>query len=128
MRPPCCSRCSPAPSTWAGSWPRNWARAYPAIAAITAPYVVDSTTKIAKLVRHPVAMSLFDVLPRETGTVGLAWGITGMRAVFSAKDISGIADLKNMKLRINPTPAYRDFYQLLGPHRLRSRPRRSLTP
>ncbi|MCX7140236.1 MAG: TRAP transporter substrate-binding protein [Proteobacteria bacterium] len=86
----------------------------PAIAAITAPYVVDSTPKIAKLVRHPVAMRLFDVLPAETGTIGLAWGITGMRAVFSSKDISKIADLKGMKLRINPTPAYRDFYQLLG--------------
>ncbi len=86
----------------------------PAIAAITAPYVVDSTAKIAKLVRHPVAMKLFDVLPAETGTIGLAWGITGMRAIFSAKDISKIADIKGMKLRINPTPAYRDFYQLLG--------------
>lgn len=86
----------------------------PAIAAITAPYVVDSTAKIAQLVRHPVAMKLFDVLPAETGTIGLAWGITGMRAIFSAKDISRIADLKGMKLRINPTPAYRDFYQLLG--------------
>lgn len=86
----------------------------PSIAAITAPYVVDSTDKIAKLVRHPVALSLFDVLPRETGTVGLAWGITGMRAVFSAREISSIANLKGMKLRINPTPAYRDFYQLLG--------------
>ncbi len=86
----------------------------PAIAAITAPYVVDSTAKIAKLVRHPVAMRLFDVLPAETGTIGLAWGITGMRAIFSSKDISKIADIKGMKLRINPTPAYRDFYQLLG--------------
>ena len=86
----------------------------PAIAAITAPYVVDSTEKIAKLVRHPVAMRLFDVLPAETGTIGLAWGITGMRAIFSSKDITKIADIKGMKLRINPTPAYRDFYQLLG--------------
>lgn len=86
----------------------------PAIAAITAPYVVDSTPKIASLVRHPVAMGLFDTLPRETGCVGLAWGITGMRAIFSAKDISTLADIKGMKLRINPTPAYRDFYQLLG--------------
>lgn len=86
----------------------------PAIAAITAPYVVDSTDKIAKLVRHPVAMKLFDVLPTETGTIGLAWGITGMRAIFSSRDISKIADIKGMKLRINPTPAYRDFYQLLG--------------
>lgn len=86
----------------------------PTIAAITAPYIVDSTPKIAKLVRHPVAMSLLDVLPAETGTVGLAWGITGMRAIFSAKDITKIADIKGMKLRINPTPAYRDFYQLLG--------------
>jgi tripartite ATP-independent transporter DctP family solute receptor len=86
----------------------------PTIAAITAPYVVDSTPKIAKLVRHPVAMSLLEVLPAETGTVGLAWGITGMRAIFAAKDITKIAEIKGMKLRINPTPAYRDFYQLLG--------------
>jgi TRAP-type C4-dicarboxylate transport system substrate-binding protein len=86
----------------------------PAIAAITAPYVVDSTDKIAKLVRHPTAMKLFDTLPGETGTIGLAWGITGMRAVFAARDVSKLADIKGMKLRINPTPAYRDFYQLLG--------------
>jgi tripartite ATP-independent transporter DctP family solute receptor len=86
----------------------------PTIAAITAPYIVDSTPKIAKLVRDPVAMKLFDVLPRETGTVGLAWGITGMRAVFAARDISKVADIRGMKLRINPTPVYRDFYQALG--------------
>jgi TRAP-type C4-dicarboxylate transport system substrate-binding protein len=86
----------------------------PAIGAITAPYIVDSTPKIAKLVRHPAAMSLFNVLPQETGCVGLAWGITGMRAIFSAKDITSLADIKGMKLRINPTPVYRDFYQLLG--------------
>jgi TRAP-type C4-dicarboxylate transport system substrate-binding protein len=86
----------------------------PTIAAITAPYIVDSTPKIAKLVRDPVAMKLFEVLPRETGTVGLAWGITGMRAVFAARDISRVADIRGMKLRINPTPVYRDFYQALG--------------
>lgn len=86
----------------------------PAIAAITAPYVVNSTAKIANLVRHPVATRLLDVLPAETGTVGLGWGITGMRAIFSSKDITTLSDIKGMKLRINPTPAYRDFYQLLG--------------
>ena len=86
----------------------------PAIAAINAPYVVRSTEAVAKLVRHPVALSLFDYLPKETGTIGLGWGITSIRAVFSAKDISSVADLKGMKLRINPTPAFRDFYQILG--------------
>ncbi len=86
----------------------------PAIAAINAPWIVDSTAKVAKLVKTPVAMSLFDLLPRETGTVGLAWGITTMRVVFTAKPIEGISDLKGMKLRINTTPAYKDFYQLLG--------------
>jgi TRAP-type transport system periplasmic protein len=86
----------------------------PAIAAINAPYLVNSTEKIAKLVRHPAAMKLFDVLPRETGTVGLAWGITGKRAVFSAKEISSLADIRGMKLRIIPTPVFRDFYQALG--------------
>jgi TRAP-type transport system periplasmic protein len=86
----------------------------PAIAAINAPYVVRSTEAVAKLVRHPVALGLFDHLPKETGTIGLGWGITSIRAVFSAKELSSIADLKGMKLRINPTPAFRDFYQILG--------------
>ncbi|PYE85259.1 TRAP transporter substrate-binding protein [Phyllobacterium leguminum] len=86
----------------------------PSIAAINAPWVVDSTAKVAKLVRDPVAMSLLDVLPAETGTIGLAWGITTMRVVFTAKAIDGLDDLDGMKLRINTTPAYKDFYQLLG--------------
>lgn len=84
------------------------------IAAINAPYLVRSTDAAAKFVRHPEVVKLFDVLPQETGTVGLGWAITGMRTVFSAKPIENIAGLNGMKLRINPTPVYRDFYQLLG--------------
>lgn len=86
----------------------------PHIAAINAPYIVRSTPAVAKFVRHPVAIKLFDVLPKETGTIGLGWGITGMRAIFSARDLQSIGDIKGMKLRINPTPAFRDFYQSLG--------------
>jgi len=84
------------------------------VASINAPYLVRSTASVAKLARHPAALKLLEALPRETGTIGLGWGITGMRAVFSTKDISSVAELKGMKLRINPTPVYRDFYQLLG--------------
>lgn len=86
----------------------------PSIAAINAPWIVDSTAKVAKLVRDPLALGMLDVLPKETGTVGLAYGITTMRVVFSAKPIEGLSDLSGMKLRINTTPAYRDFYSLLG--------------
>jgi TRAP-type C4-dicarboxylate transport system substrate-binding protein len=84
------------------------------VAAINAPYLVRSTPAVAKLVKTPAALKLLEVLPRETGTIGLGWGITGMRAVFATKDISAPTDLKGMKLRINPTPVYRDFYQMLG--------------
>lgn len=84
------------------------------IAAINAPYLVRSTPAVAKLVKHPAATKLLEALPRETGTIGLGWGITGMRAVFSTKDIAVPTDIKGMKLRINPTPVYRDFYQMLG--------------
>jgi len=86
----------------------------PSVAAINAPWVVDSTAKVAKLVRDPIAMKLLEVLPAETGTVGLAWGITTMRVVFTAKEIAGLDDINGMKLRINTTPAYKDFYELLG--------------
>ena len=84
------------------------------IASINAPYLVRSTTDVARLVRHEAALKLLDVLPRETGTIGLGWGITGMRAVFATKDVKVPTDLKGLKLRINPTPVYRDFYQMLG--------------
>jgi len=86
----------------------------PHIAAINAPYIVRSTPAVAKFVRHPAAVKLFEVLPQETGTIGLGWGITGMRAVFSSKDLNTLADIRGMKLRINPTPVYRDFYSSLG--------------
>ena len=86
----------------------------PHIAAINAPYIVRSTPSVAKFVRHPAAIKLFEVLPQETGTIGFGWGITGMRAIFSSKDLTGLADIKGMKLRINPTPVYRDFYSSLG--------------
>jgi TRAP-type C4-dicarboxylate transport system substrate-binding protein len=84
------------------------------VAAINAPYLVRSTPAVAKLVKTPQALKLLEVLPRETGTIGLGWGITGMRAVFATKDVTVPTDLKGMKLRINPTPVYRDFYQMLG--------------
>lgn len=86
----------------------------PQIAAINAPWLVTSTEKVAKLVRHPSAIKLLDVLPAETGTIGLGYGITTLRVVFTGKEVNGIDDIKGMKLRINTTPAYRDFYQLLG--------------
>ena len=86
----------------------------PHIASINAPYLVRSTPAVAKFVRHPEVVKLFDVLPSTTGTIGLGWGITGMRAIFSSRDLKSLADIKGMKLRINPTPVYRDLYQLLG--------------
>lgn len=86
----------------------------PHLAAINAPYIVRSTPAVAKFVRHPEVLKLFDVLPATTGTIGQGWGITGMRAIFSSKDLQSLADIKGMKLRINPTPVYRDFYQILG--------------
>ena len=84
------------------------------IGAITAPFVVRNTRQVAALVKHPVATALFESLPRETGTIGLAWGITGMRVLFSTKDINGLADLKGMKVRTIPAPVFRDFYSAMG--------------
>lgn len=86
----------------------------PSIAAINAPWLVPTTEKVAALVRTPEALQLLEILPAETGTIGLAYGITTLRVVFTAKETSSIDDIRGMKLRINTTPAYRDFYQLLG--------------
>jgi len=108
------TRCSPVRSTVGWIQAAELGSRVSSIASINAPYLASSTGQVAKLVRHPSAMRLLDVLPRETGTIGLGWGITGMRVVFSNKNIAGVKDLNGLKLRINPTPVYRDFYQLLG--------------
>lgn len=86
----------------------------PQIAAINAPYLVQSTAQIPSLIRHPVATQLLELLPAETGTVGLGWGITGMRSVFSSRPVETVADLAGLKLRTHTTPAFRDFYEMLG--------------
>lgn len=86
----------------------------PSQGAIMAPYVVRSTKAAAAFVRHPVALKTFAEFPRELGTVALNFGLTTQRIVFTAKPINSLADLKGMKLRINTTPAFRDFYSLLG--------------
>ena len=84
------------------------------VAAINAPYLVRSTPAVAKLVKTPAALKLLEVLPRETGTIGLGWGITGMRAVFATKDISAPTDLKGMKLRVVGSPLFSDIFTALG--------------
>lgn len=86
----------------------------PQIGAINAPYLVQSTAKIPDLIRHPKVLELLDLLPAETGTIGLGWGITGMRSVFANREVNSVADLQGMKLRTHTTPAFRDFYELLG--------------
>jgi TRAP-type C4-dicarboxylate transport system substrate-binding protein len=86
----------------------------PQVAAINAPWLVPTTEKVAQLVRHDAALKLLDVLPAQTGTIGLGYGITTLRVVFTGKETNSIADLNGMKLRINTTPAFRDFFQLLG--------------
>jgi TRAP-type C4-dicarboxylate transport system substrate-binding protein len=52
----------------------------PHIAAINAPYIVRSTPSVAKFVRHPAAIEAVRRAAAEAGTIGLGWGITGMRA------------------------------------------------
>ncbi|WP_424812646.1 TRAP transporter substrate-binding protein [Roseococcus sp. YIM B11640] len=86
----------------------------PAIAAITAPWVVRTTAQVGEFVKTPVATGLFDLLPRETGTIGLGWGITGMRVMFSTKDISSLGEVRGLKIRTIPSPTFRDFYTALG--------------
>ena len=82
---------------------------------------------VALVVLGPVLLILNRVFLKKLGhlqqvaregwtrvSTNLAENITGMRVVFSTKDITSVNDLKGMKLRINPTPVYRDFFQALG--------------
>lgn len=82
-------------------------------AALHAPLLVRSIEGAGKILRSKPAYDLLEKLP-PVGFVGLAYGMSGLRHIYARQTVSSLADLKGKKIRIIPSPSFRDFYSLLG--------------
>src|SRR5690554_1718213 len=82
--------------------------------ALFAPYLVTDVKQAGDLLAAPAAQSLLDRLPRRTGTVGLGYGIAGMRLMLTAFPADSVSALSGRKIRVTPFAPVQDFYQILG--------------
>jgi len=79
-----------------------------------APYLVTDVKQAGELLGGPAAQSLLDRLPRKTGTIGLGYGIAGMRLMLTAFPADSVNSLGGRKIRVTPFAPVQDFYQILG--------------
>ncbi|SDL41475.1 TRAP-type C4-dicarboxylate transport system, substrate-binding protein [Modicisalibacter muralis] len=82
--------------------------------ALFAPYLVTNVEQAGELLSGPTAQSLLNRLPRETGTVGLGYGIAAMRLMLTAFPVDNVDSLNGRKIRVTPFAPVQDFYQVLG--------------
>ena len=86
----------------------------PEFGALFAPYLVENEKQADQLLKGPAAQGLLEKLPVKTGTVGLGYGVAGMRMMLNAFPSDNVGALEGRKIRITPFPPVQDFYRLLG--------------
>lgn len=86
----------------------------PEFGALFAPYLVENEKQADQLLKGPAAQGLLEKLPVKTGTVGLGYGVAGMRMMLNAFPSDNVSALAGRKIRITPFPPVQDFYRLLG--------------
>lgn len=86
----------------------------PEFGALFAPYLVGNEEQADQLLKGPAAQGLLEELPAKTGTLGLGYGVAGMRMMLNAFPSDNVATLEGRKMRITPFPPVQDFYQQLG--------------
>lgn len=86
----------------------------PDMAALHAPFLVETIADAATVLRSDPAREILDALPRATGTVGLCYAMTGMRQLMTRQPVTAATDLRGMRFRITPAPAIRSFFEMFG--------------
>lgn len=86
----------------------------PDMGALHAPFLVDNIEDAAKILRSEEAREILDALPKETGTIGLCYAMTGMRQLMTKEPVSSAADLDGKRFRITPAPPIQTFFEMFG--------------
>jgi tripartite ATP-independent transporter DctP family solute receptor len=86
----------------------------PELNALNLPFLFDSREQAFKVLDGPIGKELAAKL-EEKGFVLLGFFELGFRNITSAsKPIATPADLKGMKIRVQPNPLYMDMFKMLG--------------
>ncbi|MDB5857067.1 MAG: putative tripartite ATP-independent periplasmic transporter, DctP subunit [Ramlibacter sp.] len=92
-----------------------WATVLPEIGMLDLGYLFDSYTQVAKALEGSVGATLNDMLQKRAGCTILTWASHfGPRNVYSKQQIKSLADIKGVKLRVLPTPAFIETFKIMG--------------
>ena len=92
-----------------------WATVTPQFGMLDLGYLFDSYDHVAKALDGGVGAKLNDMLQKGTGCQVITWGQHyGARNVYTKQPVKSLADVKNVKLRVLPTPAFIETFKIMG--------------
>jgi len=92
-----------------------WATAALELGMLDLGYMFDSYAHAAKAMDGEGGKALEKILLSRTGVSVLGWGFHfGARSVYTKKPVAHLAELKDVKLRVLPAPAFIDTFKLMG--------------
>ena len=92
-----------------------WATVAPEIGMLDLGYMFDSYAHVARAMDSDAGKALGKTLLDRTGVQVLGWGFHfGARSVYTKKPVARLADLKDVKLRVLPAPAFVETFKIMG--------------
>jgi tripartite ATP-independent transporter DctP family solute receptor len=92
-----------------------WATLAPEFGMLDLGYVFDSYPHAFKALDGGVGPQLGKILTDRTGCTVLDWASHfGPRSVYTKNPVKGLADLKGVKLRVLPAPAFIETFKIMG--------------
>ena len=92
-----------------------WATVAPEIGMLDLGYMFDSYDHVARAMDSSGGSALNRILADRTGVQVLGWGFHfGARSVYTKKPVASLADLKDVKLRVLPAPAFVETFKIMG--------------
>jgi len=92
-----------------------WATVAPEFGMLDLGYMFDSYSHVAKALDGGVGDQLAKILHDRTGCTVLAWASHfGPRSVYTKTPVNSLSDIKGVKLRVLPTPAFIETFKLMG--------------
>lgn len=92
-----------------------WATVLPEIGMLDLGYMFDSYAQVARAMEGSVGATLNDMLQKRAGCTILTWASHfGPRNVYTKQQVKSLADVKGVKLRVLPTPAFIETFKIMG--------------
>lgn len=92
-----------------------WATVAPEFGMLDLGYMFDGFEHAAKAIDSGAGEKLSNILANRTKASVLGWGFSfGPRNVYTKKPVAALADLKEVKLRVLPAPAFIETFKIMG--------------